>query len=175
MQSDASSGSPSDLSARLGRKHRSLWWDFFERLIKTKPLGLIGGVVVLIIGTDEDPQNLAEQVGALRDAGAEVFEDVAAAFSHVAGRFGGGDRVAAGETSPGEPEPSAFEDVPEHAEADGDGVSLSALTGSFGLLNVGLETFYTSAVEQGASAVQLDWRPPAGGDARLMAILEKMR
>ena len=42
-------------------------------------------------------------------------------------------------------------------------------------INVGLESFYASLVGQGAAAVQVDWRPPAGGNERLMAILAKMK
>jgi FdrA protein len=42
-------------------------------------------------------------------------------------------------------------------------------------INVGLETFYASLTEQGAEVVHVDWRPPAGGDQKLMSILEKMR
>jgi FdrA protein len=42
-------------------------------------------------------------------------------------------------------------------------------------INVGLESFYESLLSQGAQAVQTDWRPPAGGDDRLSALLEKMR
>lgn len=30
-------------------KHRSYWWDVLVRLVKTKPLGLIGGLLVLLI------------------------------------------------------------------------------------------------------------------------------
>jgi FdrA protein len=43
------------------------------------------------------------------------------------------------------------------------------------VINVGLETFYTSLVAQGAPAIHVDWRPPAGGDERLMGILAKMK
>jgi hypothetical protein len=30
-------------------------------------------------------------------------------------------------------------------------------------------------VDQGAEAVHVEWRPPAGGDDRLLAILDKLR
>ncbi len=50
-----------------------------------------------------------------------------------------------------------------------------AFTGSFAAINVGLETFYESLVAQGGAAVQVEWRPPAGGNENLMALLEKMR
>jgi FdrA protein len=42
-------------------------------------------------------------------------------------------------------------------------------------INVGLESFTESLIAQDAPVVQVDWRPPAGGDERLMAILERMK
>jgi len=42
-------------------------------------------------------------------------------------------------------------------------------------INVGLESFYDSILAQGGTAVQVEWRPPAGGDERLMRILAKMK
>jgi FdrA protein len=43
------------------------------------------------------------------------------------------------------------------------------------VINVGLESFYQTVTSQGARAVHVDWRPPAGGDERLMGILAKMK
>jgi FdrA protein len=42
-------------------------------------------------------------------------------------------------------------------------------------INVGLESFTESLMAQDAAVIQVDWRPPAGGNERLMAILERMR
>jgi FdrA protein len=42
-------------------------------------------------------------------------------------------------------------------------------------INVGLETFHDSVAAQGAKVVQVEWRPPAGGNEALMSLLEKMR
>jgi FdrA protein len=42
-------------------------------------------------------------------------------------------------------------------------------------INVGLETFTESLIEQGAQVIQVDWRPPASGDEKLMGILERMK
>ena len=42
-------------------------------------------------------------------------------------------------------------------------------------INVGLEAFTKSLKDQSAAAIQVDWRPPAGGNERLMALLERMR
>jgi FdrA protein len=58
-------------------------------------------------------------------------------------------------------------------------VDLDAFAGAFAdaltAVNVGLESFYESLLGQGATAVQVDWRPPAGGNEKLMAILAKMK
>ena len=55
-------------------------------------------------------------------------------------------------------------------------VALERLTQTpLAAINVGLESFAASLQGQGAAVVQLDWRPPAGGNERLMAILAKMK
>ncbi|MBX7234176.1 MAG: hypothetical protein K1X65_07320 [Caldilineales bacterium] len=41
--------------------------------------------------------------------------------------------------------------------------------------HTGLESFAESLAAQGAAVVQLDTRPPAGGNERLAAILARMR
>jgi FdrA protein len=107
--------------------------------------------VAVVIGTDEDPQNLESQVEALRGAGALVFEDLTNALSHVVDRLGGGFVLR-------DPQ-----------------VDLESLAAPVLAINLGLESFASSLVDQGADAIHVDWRPPAGGDDRLMAILERMR
>jgi FdrA protein len=52
---------------------------------------------------------------------------------------------------------------------------LADFGGDLAAVNVGLESFYDSLRSQGASVIQVDWRPPAGGNEQLMAILAKMR
>lgn len=42
------------------------------------------------------------------------------------------------------------------------------------IVNVGLEGFNESVEEQGVESTQLDWRPPAEGNAKLIEILEKL-
>ena len=54
-------------------------------------------------------------------------------------------------------------------------VQLADLAGPPAAINVGLESFHASLVAQGAAAVQVDWRPPAGGDERLAGILARMK
>jgi FdrA protein len=54
-------------------------------------------------------------------------------------------------------------------------VELATLQQPLAGINVGLESFTESLVAQGAPAIQVDWRPPAGGNEKLMDILERMR
>ncbi len=42
-------------------------------------------------------------------------------------------------------------------------------------INVGLESFTESLLAQDAPVIQVDWKPPAGGDERLMAMLQRMK
>jgi len=42
------------------------------------------------------------------------------------------------------------------------------------VINIGLEIFYESLAAQGVEAVQVDWKPPAGGDERIAKLLGKL-
>ncbi len=39
------------------------------------------------------------------------------------------------------------------------------------VINIGLESFAEDLQDAGVQVVQVEWRPPSGGDARLLAIL----
>ena len=41
-------------------------------------------------------------------------------------------------------------------------------------VSLGLESFYEAMQTQGVTSAQVEWKPPAGGDARLMEILAKL-
>lgn len=43
------------------------------------------------------------------------------------------------------------------------------------IVNVGVDIFYEACLVQDVSTVQVDFAPPAGGDERLIAILDKLR
>jgi FdrA protein len=103
---------------------------------------------VILIGTDEDPQEKELQKSRLIEAGAQVFEDTGQAVNFAAGRL---------------------------AEVQPTQVDPSFLSRPVAAINVGLETFYDSLVGQGAQAIQVEWKPPAGGDERLQAILQRMK
>lgn len=42
------------------------------------------------------------------------------------------------------------------------------------IVNVGARNFYDSLKAQGADAVHVDWKPPAGGDREVAALLDKL-
>ena len=54
-------------------------------------------------------------------------------------------------------------------------IDLAVLHQPLAAINVGLESFAESLTAQDAPVIQLDWQPPAGGDEKFMAILERMR
>jgi FdrA protein len=107
-------------------------------------------VIVVLVGTDEDPQGFESQAERLRASGALVFPGLHPALAAVVQRLPAEEGTW--------PRPVPLESFASPAA-----------------INVGLETFYDSLVAQGAAAVQLDWRPPAGGDEKLMGILSKMK
>ena len=106
-------------------------------------------VVAIVIGTDEDPQDLNGQIEQLAAAGATIFSSTNEAVDYIFNRL---------------PELDSSEPT----------VSPAAFGKELAAINVGLESFYDSIKEQGGTAVQVDWRPPAGGNEKLMAILAKM-
>jgi len=114
-------------------------------------------MAAVVTGTDEDPQNLDSQISQLEIAGAWVNtsnEEVV----RYAGRLlrALNQRLAVD-------------------EAVGKPVDLMALKQPLRVINVGLESFAENLTAQETPVVQLDWRPPAGGDEKLMSILEKIR
>ncbi|MFQ5896543.1 MAG: fdrA domain protein [Nitrospinota bacterium] len=42
-------------------------------------------------------------------------------------------------------------------------------------INVGLSLFAEVLRARGVEVVEVDWRPPAGGDARMLSLLERLR
>jgi FdrA protein len=115
-------------------------------------------VVCVATGTDEDPQNLNSQIAQLKAAGALVDTS-----NEVICRYVGRIMRALGER-----------DVVE-APAIGAPVDLENLKKPLAVINVGLDSFSANMKDQGAPCVQVDWKPPAGGNERLMNILQKMK
>ncbi len=116
---------------------------------RVRQRGLEVGVV--LVGTDEDPQGLEAQSTRLGEAGARVFTNTMDLVSFAVEKLG------------------------QPAKQDGSPVPSNAITTPVGAINIGLESFYDSLVSQGAAAIQVDWRPPAGGNEKLMGILSRMK
>ena len=115
-------------------------------------------VVCVACGTDEDPQNLDNQIAQLRAAGALVDTD-----NEIICRYVGRTMRALAER--GEP----------IAETIGKPVDLESLKKPLAAINVGLESFTANIKDQNAPVIHVDWKPPAGGNERLMNILSKMK
>jgi FdrA protein len=108
-------------------------------------------IVAIVIGTDDDPQNLQSQVERLKDAGAIVFRTVTEAVNHVSMHLS------------------------RHVKNEFPPVPHDCLIEPLAAINVGLESFYESLISQGAQAVHVDWRPPAGGNEKLASLLARMK
>ena len=119
-------------------------------------------VVTVVIGTDEDPQGLGRQIEQLEAAGAFVFTRHDEAVRAVRDAFAG-----IVESRPSKP-PERASDLKPDADD-------SRVNSGFAAINVGLESFADGLRAQGAEVVQVDWRPPAGGDDRLANLLTRLR
>jgi len=118
-------------------------------------------VVAIVVGTDEDPQDFDTQVQQLKVAGARVETNNEAAVRYV------GRLVQALDQPVGATHLASA----SHLKS----VDLAVLHQPLAAINVGLESFTESLIAQDAPVIQVDWRPPAGGNEKLMAILERMR
>lgn len=105
-------------------------------------------MAVIVIGTADDPQNKSDQVARLQAAGAIVFEQPTAAVEWALASLRPGSELTSLKINLGH---------------------------SFAAVNVGLESFYESVVQQGAKGIQVAWRPPAGGNENLSAILARLK
>ncbi len=115
-------------------------------------------VIITLSGTDLDPQGLAAQQEVLEKAGAQVFLS-----SDRAVRFAA--RLVRQLNAVSDSQPTAIFKA----------VDLASFQGDFAAINVGLESFTESLEFQEVSVIQVDWKPAAGGNADLAALLEKMK
>ena len=65
------------------------------------------------------------------------------------------------------------------SEMNKDSLSVAPITDLFGAelkaINLGLESFAENLRANGAQALQVRWKPPAGGDAAMIAVLDRLR
>ncbi|MBL8098635.1 MAG: acyl-CoA synthetase FdrA [Anaerolineales bacterium] len=107
--------------------------------------------VAMVIGTDDDPQNIQSQIEKLQEANVTVFRTAAEAVEYISLKFNTNKK---NEFTP---------------------VDLEQLKQPLAGINVGLESFYESLISQGAQAVHVEWKPPAGGNEKLASLLAKMK
>jgi len=109
-------------------------------------------VVIILVGTDEDPQDLSNQLEQFRKGGARVETSCRAVVVYAVERL------------------QSYADNRELPPVD-----LAILTKPVEAINIGLESFSKSLGAQKVPVIHLDWRPPAGGDEKLISILERMK
>jgi len=132
-------------------------------------------VVASVCGTDEDPQQRSRQVERLEAAGVLVEDSNARAVA-LAGMIAARDPhlafplSSAGVGDAGEPAPLRG----DAAGASGAPPEGALLSGPPRVVNVGLATFAESLRGQAVPVIDLDWRPPAGGDRAMMELLERL-
>lgn len=132
-------------------------------------------VVASVCGTEGDPQRLSVQEETLRGAGVAVLPSNAQA-ARLAARIvqRGAGPLPAEDSVPDVGSPRVASTTPD-LEVE---TRLRRGTALFGqelqVVNVGLMLFAEALQRQGIRLVSLDWRPPAGGDAELAALLEKL-
>ncbi|HEX4834716.1 MAG TPA: acyl-CoA synthetase FdrA [bacterium] len=143
-------------------------------------------VVASVCGTDQDPQHRARQVERLEAAGVLV-EDTNARAGVLAGMIASRgtdisrvDREAAGPApresrsgaASGGGESGAGRDPHGRGPAGGED---ALINGPPRVVNAGLAIFGESLRAQGVPVIDVDWRPPAGGDREMMDLLERLR
>lgn len=129
-----------------------------EAIAKAQAAGRHLEVVAVVVGTDQDPQDMEEQIELLQGAGAKVGTSNDRAVRYV------GELVA--KLNPPKDEGPSTEFTP---------VDIDKIKQPLAGINVGVESFAESLVAQEAKAIHVDWKPPAGGNEKLMSILAKMK
>jgi FdrA protein len=109
-------------------------------------------VVVALLGSPGDPQDLDDQARRLREAGARVY-----GINAQAAR-------------------AAVNLVRPRDERVGEAKPLSDLLDQpLSVINIGLDLFADGLKAQGVPVVAVDWKPRAGGDSRLASLLDKLQ
>lgn len=115
-------------------------------------------VVAVVVGTNEDPQDMEGQIEMLQGAGAKVHTSNDKVVRYV------GELVEILAKSSQTAPPPGFKPV-----------DLEKMKQPLAALNVGVESFAESLIAQEAKAIHVDWKPPASGNEKLMSILERMK
>ncbi|MGQ0571760.1 MAG: acyl-CoA synthetase FdrA [Armatimonadota bacterium] len=125
-------------------------------------------IVGSVCGTDDDPQDASAQRDGLLEAGM-LIEDSNARAVRLAGLIAQG-RGSQGETR----QMKAISATPAAPSWPEVGPILALIGQRPAVINVGLELFAESLQAQDVPVVSVDWRPPAGGKAHLLDLLDKL-
>ncbi len=141
--------------------------------------------IATVVGTDEDPQERATSIAALERAGVIVAESNAEAaelaVTVLTGLTTGKPverRQSTKEVPAGATPLASTKASTKSGSADdlplGHGLSTPLFGTSLATINVGVAAFATDMRSAGANVVDLDWRPPARGNARMAELLKKL-
>jgi FdrA protein len=128
-------------------------------------------LVASLCGTRGDPQGSKRQRKMLQDSGVTVFSSIAQAARYagqVVLREKGTEWKA---SQPGPLDGSMTRMKEKTASPPGH----SLLQQPLQVINLGLSTFADALNRQDVPVLQVDWRPPAHGDKRLLEVLGKLR
>ncbi|MBC6314464.1 acyl-CoA synthetase FdrA [Listeria grandensis] len=135
-------------------------------IAKAKAAGRELAVIGTVCGTLQDPQDYHEQRQTLIDAGVIVKDS-----NNEAVRTGlaiVGYEVVDEDKAIRETE----NDAPVAQSLEASDAMLDLLAKQPRVINVGLKSFAEAITETGGRVVQFDWRPVAGGDAKLQKVLQ---
>lgn len=120
-------------------------------------------VLATVVGTEHDPQNYEQQIKTLEEAGAQICEtndQMVRSAIELTGH----------KAEQPELKEESFDATSVDLSVDDKILQLINTTPS--VINVGLKSFATAIDESGADVVQFNWRPVAGGDEKLMKVLQ---
>lgn len=123
-------------------------------------------VIATVCGTRQDPQNYDQSVAVLKAAGALV-EDSNAKAVRLALQFKGVNYTEADKKV-------VTRDYQKVALPQPSNQLMELLTTKPRVINIGLESFNESILKFGGKSVQYTWRPVAGGNKKLIRILNKI-
>jgi FdrA protein len=131
-------------------------------------------VVAVVTGTEDDPQRLSNQIAQMKAAGAYVStsnEEVVRYAGTILKALNPDDVPAAQQPKEAKPASTAAP-LPESKYKPAD---LEVLRKKLEAINIGLESFAQNLVAQDVPTVQVDWKPPAGGNEKLIRILANIK
>lgn len=137
-----------------------------EALATAKENGRDLYVIGSVVGTDNDPQNYAQTVATLEEAGVIVESSNARAI-RLALKLMGHELEIADKGHVDYTEDKV--DVPAPSEK-----VLDLLNNPPKVINIGIESFTEPIIEFGGEALQFSWRPKAGGNKKLIRILNEL-